>query len=332
MAGERRRIDLPISLLSNHAGMSLAIEVIHGRKPGPTLFVSGAVHGDEIIGVEIVRRVRKEASLRNLAGTLLLIPIVNAFGFVGLSRYLPDRRDLNRSFPGTPGGSLASQLAHLFMREIVDRSDYGIDLHSGASHRENLPQIRAKLDDTRIRKLASAFGAPVVLNSQLRDGSLREAAQERGCAMLLYEGGEALRFDETAIRVGVRGVMNVMRALEMSPARLSQKTRTPVFSAKTGWTRAPIGGVMRCKTALGSIVAEDDVLAVISDPFGVTEEEVRAARGGVVIGKTNLPVVNRGDALFHVAEVGDPARADEMIGSMDADLEDTDWVERDIVI
>jgi len=320
--GGRRRIDIPISLLSNHTGMNLSVEVIHGRKPGPVLFVSGAVHGDEIIGVEIVRRLRREAVLRNLTGTLLLIPVVNAFGFIGLSRYLPDRRDLNRSFPGSQTGSLAAQLASLFMREIVDRSEYGIDLHSGAVHRANLPQIRAKLDEECIRELASAFGAPIVLNAQLRDGSLRQAAQERGCLMLLYEAGEALRFDEKSVRIGVRGILNVMRTLNMiAPSRTPQPNGA-VFSNRTKWARAPMGGVMRSKKALGDIVNKNDVLAIVADPFGVTEAEIVAAESGVIIGRTNIPVVNRGDALFHIAEVVDAAYAGEVIDGMEMDLED----------
>ncbi|MEZ5914726.1 MAG: M14 family metallopeptidase [Parvularculaceae bacterium] len=320
--GERRRIDIPVSLLSNHTGMNLSVEVVHGRKQGPVLFVSGAVHGDEIIGVEIVRRLRREPALRNLAGTLLLVPVVNAFGFVGLSRYLPDRRDLNRSFPGSQSGSLAAQLAHLFMKEIVGRSGYGVDLHSGAVHRANLPQIRAKLDEEKIRELASAFGAPIVLNAQLRDGSLRQAAQERGCLMLLYEAGEALRFDEKSVRIGVRGVLNVMRSLGMIAAGRTRPQNGAVFSNRTSWARAPMGGVMRARKSLGDIVEEGDILAIVADPFGVTEIEIAAGAGGVIIGKTNIPVVNRGDALFHIAEVVDAAYAGEVIDGMETDLED----------
>lgn len=320
--GERRRIDIPVSVLSNHTGMSLSVEVVHGKKPGPVMFVSGAIHGDEIIGVEIIRRLRRESALRNLAGTLLLVPIVNAFGFVALSRYLPDRRDLNRSFPGTPTGSLASQLAHLFMREIVAQSEYGIDLHSGAVHRANLPQIRAKLDDDRIRVLAASFGAPVVLNSQIRDGSLRQSAQDLGCSMLLYEAGEALRFDERAIRFGVRGILNVMREIGMLAASPAREKRGAVFSNATRWVRAPIGGVMRARRSLGDIVEQGDILGVVSDPFGDNDMEVRASVSGLVIGKTNIPVVNRGDALFHIAEPVDPLRAGVVIEGLQSELED----------
>ena len=161
--GERRTVDIPLNVLSNHTPMALPVHVVHGRRSGPTLFVSAAIHGDEIIGVEIIRRLLLTAAIRRIRGTLLAIPIVNAYGFVGHTRYLPDRRDLNRSFPGSPTGSMASQLAHVFMTEIVARSNYGIDLHSAAIHRANLPQIRADLTDPAIRDLAIHFGVGIVV-------------------------------------------------------------------------------------------------------------------------------------------------------------------------
>lgn len=193
--GERRTIAIPLSRLSDHTRISLTSHAIHGRKDGPVMFVSAAIHGDEIIGVEIIRRLAAIKAINRLRGTLILAPVVNAYGFVSLSRYLPDRRDLNRCFPGSDKGSLAAQLAHTFMTEIVGRAHYGIDLHSGAVHRDNLPQIRADLDDPDVAVMAKAFGASIMLNANLRDGSLRAAAKDVGCKILLYEAGEALRFD-----------------------------------------------------------------------------------------------------------------------------------------
>ena len=210
--GTRRTIDLPVSVLSDHTPVTMSVHVLHGSKPGPVMFVSAAVHGDEVIGVEIARRVLKAPQLEiqeldKLKGTLMVIPIVNAFGFLNHSRYLPDRRDLNRSFPGSLRGSLAGRLAHLFMSEIVNRSDYGIDLHSAAIHRTNLPQIRVSPSRADTLALAKAFGAPVILTSKVRDGSLRQAAQLKGTDVLVFEAGEGLRFDEMAIRAGVSGVL-----------------------------------------------------------------------------------------------------------------------------
>ncbi|MGB3406539.1 MAG: succinylglutamate desuccinylase/aspartoacylase family protein, partial [Jannaschia sp.] len=209
--GTRATIDLPVSHLSDHTPVSMSVEVIHGKADGPTVFVSAGIHGDEVIGVEIVRRLLRAPALKSVKGTLIVIPIVNAFGFMNHSRYLPDRRDLNRCFPGTREGSLGSRLAHLFLHEIVARSDLGIDLHSAAIHRTNLPQIRISPDNPVTMELAQVFGAPVILQSPLRDGSLRGAAKALGRDVLLYEAGEGLRFDEYSVRAGVAGLLRVLR-------------------------------------------------------------------------------------------------------------------------
>ena len=313
--GTRQTVHLPLSRLADHTDMMLRVQVIHGKKDGPTLFVSGAVHGDEIIGVEIIRRISRMKSVAKVKGTLVLIPVVNGYGFLGMSRYLPDRRDLNRVFPGTAGGSSASQLAYTFMQEIVSKSDYGLDLHSGAIHRENLPQIRANLNEPIVKDMAKAFGASVMLNSNLRDGSLREAAQAVGCQMLLYEAGEALRFNETAIRIGVKGVLGVMRHVGMLPKLKQRRTAKldPIQPASSHWLRAPMSGLMRAAHSLGDAIEKGAVIARISGPLGEVEEDVIAKHAGIIIGRTNLPIVNKGDALFHVARVKDLEDAESTI-------------------
>src|SRR3712207_6176783 len=174
-AGERRVVSLPLSALSNQTPMSVPVAVIRGRRDGQTLFVSAAIHGDELTGVAISRRLLASSKLALTRGTLLIVPIVNAFGFISHSRYLPDRRDLNRSFPGSELGSLAAQLAGLFMREVVRKADLGIDLHTAATHRTNLPQIRISGASDRLRGRARGFGAPVVIETGFREGSLRKA-------------------------------------------------------------------------------------------------------------------------------------------------------------
>ncbi|MEQ9641545.1 MAG: succinylglutamate desuccinylase/aspartoacylase family protein [Alphaproteobacteria bacterium] len=319
--GERRIVDLPLSVLSNHTPMTLPVQVLHGQRDGPTVFVSAAVHGDEIIGVEIVRRLVRSSALRRISGTLLLIPIVNAFGFIGHSRYLPDRRDLNRSFPGSETGSLASQLAHLFLNDVVARSDYGIDLHSAAVNRINLPQIRVSPDDEDAGKLANVFGAPVILHSALRDGSLRYAAGELGVPVLVYEAGEGLRFDEFAIRVGVKGVLRVLKHLGMISGRSIKvgNIATPVVR-KSSWLRAPEGGILRTLRNVGDHVARDETVGLISDPFGASEAEVRATAAGLIVGRTNLPVINRGDALFHIAQMPKAATVETVMGAIGEDM------------
>ena len=302
--GERRIIDLPVTDLSTHTPMTMPVQVICGRKPGPRLFVCAALHGDEISGVEIIRRVLKLNDLRRLRGTLVAVPIVNVFGFVSLSRYLPDWRDLNRSFPGTPKGSLASRLAHLFLGEIVAQCTHGIDLHTGAMHRVNYPQIRANLDDPEAARMATSFGVPVVVNATLRDGSLRQAAGGQGVPVIVYEAGEALRFDELSIRAGVKGVARVMRALNMLPARKGgRKPVDPIIGRSSTWVRAPASGILRASVVLGSPVAEGESLGIVSDPFGEKEAEVSSPSDGVVVGRTNLPLVHEGDGLFHIVRV-----------------------------
>lgn len=305
-AGARQLVDLPVSRLSNHTPVTLPVHVVHGARPGPTLFVSGAVHGDEIIGVEVIRRLLKAIAPERVAGTLLCVPIVNAFGFIGRTRYLPDQRDLNRSFPGSEGGSLAAKLAYLLMQEVVRRSDVGIDLHSAAASRTNLPQIRTDLRSPRAKQLAEAFGAPVILRSPEREGSLRKAAGALGKDVLVYEAGEALRFDMPSIQIGVRGVQRVMSCLGMlpdTPTALFAEA-PPIVSTSSRWVRAPEGGILRAMKTTGDRIREGERLGVISNPYDDSaESEVLANISGLVVGRTNLPVVNLGDALFHIARV-----------------------------
>jgi len=320
-AGERRTIDLPVSVLSDHTPVTMSVHVVHGRRPGPAVFVSAAVHGDEVIGVEIARRLLKAPNLDNLKGTLLVVPIVNAFGFLNHSRYLPDRRDLNRSFPGTPRGSLAGRLANLFMSEIVARCDYGIDLHSAAIHRTNLPQIRVSPSRPETLALARAFGAPVIMTAKLREGSMREAAKQAGVDVLLFEAGEGLRFDEMAIRTGVSGILRVLRSLQMVSGKGIARPKAPSLRAATSsWLRAPAGGLLRNFRAIGDFVRPDDLLGMISDPFGEVEHEILAPTEGLLIGRSNLPVVNEGDGLFHIAELPSTDDAEATLDSLNSQL------------
>lgn len=303
LPGNRRTIDLPSPGLYTHTQMRMPIQVVHGKRPGPVVFVSAAVHGDEINGVEIIRRLLRTPALNKLRGTLLAVPIVNVFGFEQRSRYLPDRRDLNRSFPGSPTGSLAARVADLFLAEIVRHCTHGLDLHTGALHRTNLPQIRANLDDPETARLARAFGVPVLLNSTLRDGSLRECAAELGIPMLLYEAGEGLRFDEIAIRAGVQGVVNILRALAMLPPsrRRPGKITEPFVARSSNWTRAPESGLLRTLVPLGARVQRREILGYISDPYSGTQHPVTAHADGIIIGRVQIPVVHEGEALFHIA-------------------------------
>ncbi|MGD8560025.1 MAG: succinylglutamate desuccinylase/aspartoacylase family protein [Gammaproteobacteria bacterium] len=300
--GESATLELPVAKLYTHSPISIPIHVINGKRAGARLFVSAAIHGDEINGVEIIHRLLRQKAMKQIRGTLIAVPVVNVHGFINHSRYLPDRRDLNRSFPGSETGSLAARLAYLFINEIVRQCTHGIDLHTGAIHRDNLPQIRANLDDSENLRLAKAFGVPVLLNSDVRDGSLREAADALGIPMLLYEAGEALRFDELSIRAGVRGILNVMRTLEMLPPRKAKKEhKQPTIARTSYWVRAPTSGIFLTTKKLGEAVTKNDTIGKVADPFGQNQELVSSPYDGIIIGRTNLPLVNEGDALLHIA-------------------------------
>jgi predicted deacylase len=322
--GTRATFDLPLSMLSTHTQVNLPVQVIHGRRPGPRLLVTAAVHGDELNGVEIIRRLLLRPAVGRLAGTLIAVPIVNVYGFIGYTRYLPDRRDLNRSFPGSANGSLASQLAHLFNHQVLAHATHAVDLHTGAIHRTNLPQIRGEMDHEGVHSLMRAFGAPVMLDAPLRPGSLRSVATERGIPMVVYESGEALRFDEFGIRTGLEGVLNIMTDLEMIKRRRTRRRTPPqpVVARSSYWVRAPAGGVLRSQCTIGEHVREGQVLGLVADPMGRAEVQVKAGESGVVIGHTRLPVTNQGDALIHIARVRDPMTAAERIESFQDVLSD----------
>jgi uncharacterized protein len=302
-AGTARALELPITRLVTGADVSLPVRVIHGREDGPTVWVDAAIHGDEVIGVEVIRELIATLDPKEFRGTLVAVPVVNVLGFMAGDRYLPDRRDLNRMFPGSPRGSLASRIAHLFMTEVVAKCELGVDVHTAADKRANLPQIRADLDDPRTRELAAAFGAPLMLHARLRDGSLRQAAVEVGAKALLYEAGEALRFDDESIAVGVAGIRRVLAFLGMIDPDAVEAPPPSLESRSSGWVRARGTGILNLETRLGAFVEAGARLGGLSDTFGRRVRLVRADRSGIVIGVTRAPIVNAGDALVHIAAV-----------------------------
>ena len=324
--GSRQSIDIPLPSFYTHSSVNMPVHVVHGRQPGPTLLVSAAVHGDEINGVEIIRRLLAHKSVNRIKGTLIAIPVVNVYGFVSKSRYLPDRRDLNRSFPGSETGSMASRLANVLMTEILPHCDHIIDLHTGAVYRENLPQIRARLrNDPDLESLARAFGVPVVLNAELLEGSFREAAHGLGIGVLLYEAGEALRFDEVAIRAGVQGILQVMAALGMRGKGPKKRRVESMIANRSRWVRAGQSGILRSLIATGMKVEEGDLLGYINDPLGEHTEELISPVSGIVIGKTNLPLVFAGEALFNIAGYDEIDQVAENIDAYNDELNpDTD--------
>jgi len=320
-AGTRAVVDIPFGKLYTHTELNIGAHVIHGRQDGPTLLITAALHGDEINGVEICRRLLKLPRINQLKGTLIVVPIVNTYGFVQQSRYLPDRRDLNRSFPGSGKGSLGSRMAYQFTEQILSKCSHAIDLHTGAIHRANLPQVRASAKDKVALRMAEVFNAPIIIKAASREGTMRGTANSLGIPILLYEAGEALRFDEQSIKVGVRGILNVMTDLGMLRAGRKKPNTKSLFSKKSSWVRAEHDGIARYYVGLGQTVKPGDTLAHIYSPYSDFEVAVEASFAGVVIGRNNLPLVNEGEALFHIAEVSSLDEAEKTLDAINDEVD-----------
>ena len=315
--GQIARLAIPVSQQVTGLEASLSLQVMHGAKPGQVVFVSGAIHGDEIIGTAIIQHLIERLSPAKLSGTVIFAPAVNIYGFAAHSRYLPDRRDLNRSFPGAENGSLAAQLAHCFLIHVIDRCSLGIDIHSAAVHRYNLPQIRIASESPYLTELAMAFGAPIIIESPLRPGSMRALAHERETPMLLLEAGEALRFDRFAIDIGTKGVLRVLAHIGMIEADDGlESVDVPMRANRSSWVRAPRGGVSRRVRKSGDIVRRGDLLARVGGLFGEDPKDLVSPLAGVIIGHATLPVVNQGDALFHIAAVDTLDKVGDEAGSI----------------
>ena len=299
--GSVARIELPVARLFTQQMLRLPIVAINGAEDGPRLSLTAAIHGDEIVGTEIARRVIAAVDARTLRGALVVVPVVNVWGFLEMSRYLPDRRDLNRSFPGSSKGSLAAQIAYLLMTEVVGRCTHGIDLHAGSAHRTNLPQIRADFDLEGVADMARAFAAPAAIHGKQRSGSLRSAAAKRDIPCLLYEAGSTLRIEEEGVRAGTDGVLRVMQSLAMID-EAPEASAPSFYSRRTSWVRAPRAGIVHLNVRPGDHVEKGALIGVTRDTWGDQTARIKARHAGLVIGMTENPLVNRGDALVHVAE------------------------------
>lgn len=316
LPGQRKRVNIPLSSLYDCSPLSMPVHVIRGKKPGPTLCVTAAIHGDEINGVEIVRRLLAKKGLTSLRGTLIAVPVVNVYGFLIKDRYLPDRRDLNRCFPGSPNGSMGARLAHIISSQVLSNVDVHIDLHSGSFHRSNLPQIRINGDGEEECRLARAFNAPVVLMAKEREGTIRQMAHQKGIHALLYEAGEAYRFDELSIRLGVRGILNVMHEMGML---VSKKNIAPsdvsrsFFTCSSFWVRSLHSGIFTSRKMLGKKVEKGEVIARVGNPFSGHEHNILSPLSGIVIGLNELPLVQEGAALLHIASFEKLAQVEEKL-------------------
>jgi hypothetical protein len=300
--GSRKRVEIPVARLFTGTWLSLPVWIVNGSQPGPTMFLDAAIHGDELNGMEVIRRVLERLHPDRLRGSIIAVPVVNVFGFVQKDRYLPDRRDLNRSFPGSARGSTAGRLAHLIMTEVVDRCDYGIDFHTGSLDRTNLPQIRARLSDPETRRIAEAFGAPMIYEAKEIAGSLRGAARKRGVYTLVYEAGGPLRFDDAEIEIGVQGTLRVLAALQMIDPTVADEPRPTFEARRTRWLRASLSGILYLEVSLGDKVIKDQPLGSIAQLFSGRRNKIHSPFDGLVIGATMTPLVHQGDALIHIAE------------------------------
>jgi uncharacterized protein len=296
---EKREVHLRASESYSAGEVEIPLVVVRGEQPGPVLCLVAGIHGDEFNGIEVVRRVTEGLVAANIRGTVIGAPIVNLFGFWNQSRYLPDRRDLNRHFPGRASGSTAGRIAFRFWSEVVKHCTHLIDFHTGSLHRSNLPQVRADLSREDVAALALAFGERVVVHNPGQTRTLRRQAVESGIPSILYEAGEPLRFQREHVSSGVRGVRRVMRHLSMEKGAPETGRRAQVF-LETRWIRAKQGGIVELSPSLGDTIRKGDTIGVVTDPLRNAKGVVTSPYSGVVIGKTLAPTVLPGLAIVHV--------------------------------
>jgi predicted deacylase len=290
---------LNISTLPSGTVIDIPVHVFRAPTDGPVLLLMAGMHGDEVNGIEIVRRLVGQKLLKPQRGTVIAIPVLNIYGFLNFSREVPDGKDVNRSFPGSASGSLASRVAYTFVKEILPWIDYGLDFHTGGASRTNFPQVRCVLNDPENEKIASAFGAPFVVDSALLANSLRKEAAKHGKKIVVYESGESLRFDEKGIQIANDGALRVMNFLKIQPAILPEP-QPAIICRKTNWIRAHQAGLFHSRVHPGEFINKDQIIGSIADPYGEKTIFVKSPYSGFIIGLNHMPVVNEGDALAHI--------------------------------
>ena len=305
--GKGLQLNLDIAKLHTRTKIEVPIIIERAKKPGPTVLITGGIHGDEINGVEIVRQIVAKGYNKPDKGMIICIPVVNIFGFLNQTRQFPDGRDLNRVFPGTKRGSLASIFAYHLMTEIVPLADYCLDFHTGGANRFNAAQVRINEGDDESLKLAKLFGSQFIMISKRREKSYRDSAIKLGKKVLLFEGGKSLDIDKSITKNGVNGALNVMHHLGLrdfsKELKKFHKTNVedPIIVEKSKWLRANYSGMFRSNAVLGKYYSKGDKLGSISDPFGYFEKTIKSPINGYVFCVNHAPIVNKGDAIIHMS-------------------------------
>lgn len=301
--GEALSLALPLPQLFSCAPLYMPIKLIHGKKAGPCLLVIASMYGNEINGTEIIHRLLSLPSVAKVAGTLIAIPVVNVHGLINRSRFLPNGVDLNRHFPGHEGGTNAERLAHIFSTEVFSKADYCIDLQTGPLNCSNLPMVQLHTTNPKTIALAETFNAPVMVKAHTETGSLQALALENQKPFLTYVAGEAMRFDQRAIKIGVDGILNVMRKIGMLPERHNKhEHRKSLLAESLIWISASSSGTNHTKQKLGRAVKKGELLSVIKDPFGTMDNvTLHSPKEGIIVGQSNTPLAHEGDGLFQVA-------------------------------
>lgn len=301
--GENGLVRMSISRLPTGTLIDIPVHVFNGKKAGPTVLVQAGLHGDEINGVETLRRMLQENVFNIKNGAVIVVPILNIFGFIHFSRDVPDGKDVNRSFPGTRTGSLASRIAHTYTSEILPQVNFGIDLHTGGSQRHNFPQIRYSAEDIKSKELAEIFNAPFYFASRQINGSFRKTTFKMGIPTIVYEAGESMRFDEDSIQTGIIGIQNVLTELGMLSKIKVSRQKPSVHLSRTRWIRAPRAGMFVPEVKNGEQVAKGQTLGLVTDTFAKKNKKIKAPFEGYVFCINNQAVVNQGDALFHIGSL-----------------------------
>lgn len=295
-----RFLELNIARLTSGTEIKMPVHVFRADKPGPKILLSGGMHGDEVNGIELLRKFLKQGWLKKLlCGSVVVVPIINVYGFINFSREVPDGKDVNRSFPGNKEGSLASAVAYTMTHYLLPEVDFGLDFHTGGASRTNYPQLRYEEGDATAAEVSDAFKAPFTLHSNVIDSSFREAARNMGKSVIVFEGGEALRLDPRTIEEGIAGIRRVLHHFEMLPKAPPQKHRTHFFN-NSHWLRAETSGLFRFEKDSGRKVRQGETLGYISAPTNEYSNRVVSPYNGYIIGHNNFPLVHQGDALFHI--------------------------------